>query len=81
MMEKSVSCLLHLLGVHRWEEGRFIDIYNSFFEKRTFPSGRVQNLWMRSFLACKHDQFPEEELLHSGKILAVTNFKSIFIFR
>lgn len=41
--------------IHRWNQGRFIDLYNAMFRERQFSNGIKQNLWMVDVLHCEHD--------------------------
>ena len=63
MLEKCVSILLHLAGIHRWE-GRFVDIFNDLVGARVFPQRKIHDIWMRSYLACDHGEILVENILN-----------------
>lgn len=63
LVEKIVSCLFHLVGVHQWGQGKFVDLFNNLVGNRAFPEGFVQNVWICNYLGCDHCLILEEELL------------------
>lgn len=63
MLQKCLSVFFHLGGVHRWPEGRFVDIFNQVFGERNFPPTMIQQIWMRGYLSCNHAEDIEMEVL------------------
>lgn len=54
MVEKCLSCLFHIVGIHNWPEGNFVYIFNNLVKQYEFPFGEVHNVFMRRHLCCNH---------------------------
>lgn len=61
MLEKCLSILLHIVGVHEWKQGLFVDIFNNFVGYYDFPQTAIQNVWMKNYLSCDHKHFCVDE--------------------
>lgn len=55
MLERYLSTLLHLAGVHKWKQGRFVDIFHQNVGPHNFHDGYIQNIFIKHHLSCDHD--------------------------
>lgn len=55
LVEKTLSTLLHLVGVHTWHEGKFVEIYHALVGPYNFKENIINDIWMRNHLQCEHD--------------------------
>ena len=62
MVEQCLSTLFHLAGIHRWPQGRFVDLFNRFVRSHNFTDILVQNVWMKGYLQCDH--VADENYIH-----------------
>lgn len=46
MVQKVLSSLFHLAGVHSWRSGKFVEIFEELFGKNDFKDDFVKNIEM-----------------------------------
>lgn len=63
MLQRCLSTLFHLCGIHTWTEGKFIDIFHQLVGPYAFPEGYISEIWMREHLQCDHINNSEHQVL------------------
>lgn len=55
LVERALSSLLHLVGVHEWNKGKFVDIFHQTVGPYNFKEDYVKTVFMCRHLRCDHD--------------------------
>lgn len=68
LVEKILSALLHIAGLHEWPQGRFVDIceqYLNFPINNFAQNGEIRNIYMRNHLRCTHGNIDNETVINA----------------
>lgn len=63
MLQKCLSTLFHLVGIHEWEKGKFVDIFHAKVDQQAvfLDNAFICNVEMDQHLKCSHNLLDETE--------------------